>query len=731
MKNSSTTSSSINFSNYSLYLIQQFKDYMLNFNQNNKENGDNFINLLHPLSNSSLQLNNIFHNLKILKNSLDSINLILCGGNSRDNINNSILFLFISSHQHEKESTGSSSPSTNSSSSQSYIDNEGYLALSPLLNWFNLHLSMNDVIYPGSICPPLNNTMKDDMDMTHPPSPSSSSGNNSSTVGTFLSPSSPSNSSSASPSSPSSAATSASSSSSSSSSSIDKNSASSPTKVVTPLSSLTRFSSTILNYFSSSTLLFITTNQPSRASSFKKISRSSSEIDLHNSSSSNFLMKNNYFSPSSNNSANSSHPSSSDDILIEDIEPFNENIDCPVSPCHSPPNNYSFPITPPPHSATSSFVQPATDFSSFFTSHSNSSLTLNRPEVSLPQLYINHSSNSTFYFLSPFYCVSLTGLKNCTVFIGSVFGTIILNGCENVRLSANCFKLIVINCMNCEISISSLSTSLFLGDNYQVKLLPINFTYRNLRQHIKVTELTSLFNSNSSTTLNNSSTSLTSNTIFNYWDQFIDVNDSLHSTSNSSISIINPDDFKVKTIPWKTEVLSMEFSCIPLPTAYTNSIKKKMKELDDLVSVIKEKLDEQKFELDKDNDSEEEDEAIAFEDFEDHMKIDKVKKNSNKKKQNIVLTKDNFSYEPTNLSPLISLASGNTSSNAPSSPTQASSNQNHNLYDTSVNLSDISLKLLASSTLSKRFSEWLVQTNNIQEVLDLIKIDTEKSSTHL
>lgn len=38
-------------------------------------------------------------------------------------------------------------------------------------------------------------------------------------------------------------------------------------------------------------------------------------------------------------------------------------------------------------------------------------------------------------------------------------------------------------------------------------------------------------------------------------------------------------------------------------------------------------------------------------------------------------------------------------------------------------------KLLASSALSKKFMEWLIATENIQEVLDLIRIDSERPTS--
>lgn len=39
---------------------------------------------------------------------------------------------------------------------------------------------------------------------------------------------------------------------------------------------------------------------------------------------------------------------------------------------------------------------------------------------------------------------------------------------------------------------------------------------------------------------------------------------------------------------------------------------------------------------------------------------------------------------------------------------------------------ELDAKLLSSSLLAKRFMEWMVSTDSIQEVLDLIRLDSEK-----
>ena len=40
----------------------------------------------------------------------------------------------------------------------------------------------------------------------------------------------------------------------------------------------------------------------------------------------------------------------------------------------------------------------------------------------------------------------------------------VVSGCERVRLTVACRKLIVMNCLECELNVSALSSSIMIGD---------------------------------------------------------------------------------------------------------------------------------------------------------------------------------------------------------------------------------------------------------------------------
>lgn len=88
-----------------------------------------------------------------------------------------------------------------------------------------------------------------------------------------------------------------------------------------------------------------------------------------------------------------------------------------------------------------------------------------KPELSLPQLFVNYSQSSKLYFISPYYSATITGCKKSDIVIGAVFGAVIVSGCENIRLSVTCRKLIVLNCVDCDFFIATISPTVFIGDN--------------------------------------------------------------------------------------------------------------------------------------------------------------------------------------------------------------------------------------------------------------------------
>ena len=253
---------------------------------------------------------------------------------------------------------------------------ESTVSAKDFIRWINLHLSMNDVLYPVSITP--FGIQKD--------------GSNGLDLDAFA-----------------------------------KDAKShQPLKQVTPLSSLTRYNPTVING-SSSTIIHTITTAPSRQTSFRRSSRTQDSV----------------LTP---------RQQSNSGIVLTDCEDQEMFIDSVQSPGSSP-------------NPTKSFISLSRDDDHGDDLMMNSLGFSHRPETSLPQLFISYCNKANLYMISPYYSASVTGCLDSTIVIGAVYGAIIVNGCERVKITCACRKLIIMNCLDCEFNIATLSTTIILGDS--------------------------------------------------------------------------------------------------------------------------------------------------------------------------------------------------------------------------------------------------------------------------
>ena len=83
----------------------------------------------------------------------------------------------------------------------------------------------------------------------------------------------------------------------------------------------------------------------------------------------------------------------------------------------------------------------------------------------LPSLSITASQGGYMHFLSAYSCVSITNCSDCEIVVGAVSGAVVLNGCERIKLTVACKKLIVQNSLECDLSVATLSASVIAGDS--------------------------------------------------------------------------------------------------------------------------------------------------------------------------------------------------------------------------------------------------------------------------
>jgi hypothetical protein len=226
--------------------------------------------------------------------------------------------------------------------------------------------------------------------------------------------------------------------------------------------------------------------------------------------------------------------------------------------------------------------------------------TLDRSDKGLPQLIINGCSRSTMYMLSPYSSASISGCNDVEIVIGAVSGAITITGCERLRITCACSKLIVQNCLECEFYVATLSRTIILGDSRSLTIAPFNVTYKDLDSHLRIAGIEALCTEEKDSNISN----------FNHWSQLcdgnicleavitagspsgyaIDATDSsitLPTPHTSTASIISQEKFMFVNIPNRSIYQSPEMCPIPIPKHFQMEVTKTNKKIDEFYHNIK------------------------------------------------------------------------------------------------------------------------------------------------
>lgn len=368
-----------------------------------------------------------------------------------------------------------------------------------------------------------------------------------------------------------------------------------PQKLTTALASLSRYTPTVINS-STSTIIHVVTSGPSRVSSFRRANRSQDSLGGSNDKDA-FMFNEHNRSFHSTNKTMHLRAASEDfdaDMITSD---FGISADALLE--HDivlNPTNESSPLSPLNHMRLSprdkerpqgSSVGPIDDDflgvksidevecikyelnqdmkikDNFFNDSLGMASFSMRPELSLPQLFINHSSGAKMYLISPYYSASVTGCSDSQIILGAVYGAVVVSNCSGVKITCICRKLVVVNCYDCDFNIATLSTSVISGDSRNIRIGPHNASYRNLRHHLKLVDMTCL----------QGAKALNEENPINKWNKYIDINTCLSSRSSdfldfsstkdiSSVELINPEEFVIVSIPIKSEFIAFEVEYI-------------------------------------------------------------------------------------------------------------------------------------------------------------------------
>ena len=84
---------------------------------------------------------------------------------------------------------------------------------------------------------------------------------------------------------------------------------------------------------------------------------------------------------------------------------------------------------------------------------------------SLPSLTMSSCCKSSSYVLCPLSYVTITACSDSSITLGAVAGVVLISGCERVRITVACGKLIVRNCLDCSFNLACLCPTTVLGDS--------------------------------------------------------------------------------------------------------------------------------------------------------------------------------------------------------------------------------------------------------------------------
>ena len=160
----------------------------------------------------------------------------------------------------------------------------------------------------------------------------------------------------------------------------------------------------------------------------------------------------------------------------------------------------------------------------------------------------------------------MTDFRCVFVCVGSVYGAVIVNGCEHLQVTVTCRKLVIINCLECTFHLACASSVVVIGDCRALYVGPLNSHYKNLPGHVKHAELASLLEGGGT----------------NCWNMLCDVNHCLSDGATLSLehnpqhrgvvfelpapqavmaSLLPPEKFRVASVPVRGEHAGFEVNC--------------------------------------------------------------------------------------------------------------------------------------------------------------------------
>ncbi|XP_023517362.1 TBCC domain-containing protein 1-like isoform X1 [Cucurbita pepo subsp. pepo] len=212
---------------------------------------------------------------------------------------------------------------------------------------------------------------------------------------------------------------------------------------------------------------------------------------------------------------------------------------------------------------------------------SKSSLVKQASDLKGSSVKVLNCHESVIYILAPLRYATIYGCSDTTIVLGAVGKAVRVEHCERVHLVTVSKRVCIANCRECLFFLGVNQRPLIVGDNHKLQVAPYNTFYPQLGDHMSEVGLEAALNR---------------------WDEplalgVVDPHDSLShpagvsDVQTESATCLDPDQFTNFLIPnWVSGEFLGSTHCnpFPLPEAYSASLERNQKTLEEVNQILRE-----------------------------------------------------------------------------------------------------------------------------------------------
>ncbi|KAI0990419.1 hypothetical protein GJ496_001341 [Pomphorhynchus laevis] len=186
------------------------------------------------------------------------------------------------------------------------------------------------------------------------------------------------------------------------------------------------------------------------------------------------------------------------------------------------------------------------------------------------EVKLHRCSSSFIYILSPLKCVSITKCKNTTIALAAVETTVILDSCENVRITTACRRFVISNSTNTICHLLVNYNPILLSGNKNIQFAPFNTNFPNLDNILRQAGL--IFGKNCWNSPIIPSLTNCSNVT------------NIEKSKDNVYSLLPPESFYLLNVPVMTTAIldsPLNDAVFALPVEYQNELDRRSRSLDE------------------------------------------------------------------------------------------------------------------------------------------------------